>query len=191
MDPGSVDLTENADEKAVCPVVQSSPSSDLESLPTLKAIQASKEDITSASDESLSPAIIWKRRIQYAAMCWCFVLEGWNDGSTGPLLPRIQETYHVREFLLLSCNSHLSNTLIRSTSQSFPYFMYSHASYVSSPDAPHHPPPHYLSPYTTNRDSSSAHFSTSTLPTVMASERYVPNMHTRLFQHARGLNTGY
>jgi hypothetical protein len=48
------------------------------------------------------------------------------------LLPRIQETYHVREFLLLSCNSHLSNTLIRSISQSFPYFMYSHASYVSS-----------------------------------------------------------
>ena len=94
-DPVSSDPKEKTDEKAVRPVVHTSLSSDLESLPTLKALQASKEDARSVSDESLSRAIIWKRRIQYAALCWCFVLEGWNDGSTGPLLPRIQETYHV------------------------------------------------------------------------------------------------
>jgi hypothetical protein len=33
--------------------------------------------------------------IQFAALCWCFFLVGWNDGSTGPLLPRIQDFYHV------------------------------------------------------------------------------------------------
>ena len=34
-------------------------------------------------------------RIQFAAVCWCLFLAGWNDGTTGPLLPRIQEVYHV------------------------------------------------------------------------------------------------
>ena len=34
-------------------------------------------------------------RIQFAALCYCLFLAGWNDGTTGPLLPRIQEVYHV------------------------------------------------------------------------------------------------
>lgn len=34
-------------------------------------------------------------RIQFAATCWCFFLQGWNDGSTGPLLPVIQRDYGV------------------------------------------------------------------------------------------------
>ncbi|CCL99206.1 uncharacterized protein FIBRA_01221 [Fibroporia radiculosa] len=34
-------------------------------------------------------------RIQFAALCYCFFLEGWNDGSTGPLLPRIQRNYGI------------------------------------------------------------------------------------------------
>ncbi|KAI5115484.1 hypothetical protein M0805_009450 [Coniferiporia weirii] len=40
---------------------------------------------------------IWRRRIlvQFITLCWCFILEGWNDGSTGPLLPRIQEFYGI------------------------------------------------------------------------------------------------
>ncbi|KAJ3804736.1 MFS general substrate transporter [Lentinula aff. lateritia] len=33
--------------------------------------------------------------IQFAALCWCFALEGWNDGSVGPLLPVIQAYYSV------------------------------------------------------------------------------------------------
>lgn len=39
----------------------------------------------------------WRRRhlIQYMTLCWCFFLEGWNDGSPGPLLPRIQSEYNV------------------------------------------------------------------------------------------------
>ena len=28
-------------------------------------------------------------------LCWSLFLAGWNDGSTGPLLPRIQTVYHV------------------------------------------------------------------------------------------------
>jgi len=33
--------------------------------------------------------------VQSAAVCWCLFLAGWNDGTTGPLLPRIQEVYDV------------------------------------------------------------------------------------------------
>ncbi|PBL00129.1 MFS general substrate transporter [Armillaria gallica] len=33
--------------------------------------------------------------LQFAALCWCFFLEGWNDGTTGPLIPVIQESYHI------------------------------------------------------------------------------------------------
>lgn len=34
--------------------------------------------------------------IQFVALCWCIFVSGWNDGSTGPLLPVIQRDYHVR-----------------------------------------------------------------------------------------------
>ena len=32
----------------------------------------------------------------YASMLYTMLLSGWNDGTTGPLLPRIQAVYHVR-----------------------------------------------------------------------------------------------
>lgn len=38
---------------------------------------------------------IIKARIQFASLCWCLFLAGWNDGTTGPLLPRIRKVYHV------------------------------------------------------------------------------------------------
>ncbi|KAF9448120.1 MFS general substrate transporter [Macrolepiota fuliginosa MF-IS2] len=40
-------------------------------------------------------------KIQFSALCWCIFLAGWNDGTTGPLLPRIQEVYHVG-FIIVS-----------------------------------------------------------------------------------------
>jgi hypothetical protein len=36
--------------------------------------------------------------LQLLAMSWNMFLLGWNDGSLGPLLPRIQEVYHVQSF---------------------------------------------------------------------------------------------
>ncbi|TFY77871.1 hypothetical protein EWM64_g6140 [Hericium alpestre] len=36
-----------------------------------------------------------KANIQFASLCWTLFLAGWNDGTTGPLLPRMQEVYHV------------------------------------------------------------------------------------------------
>lgn len=39
-----------------------------------------------------------RRAVHFAVLCWLFFLSGWNDGSTGPLLPKIQEHYGVRFF---------------------------------------------------------------------------------------------
>ncbi|OCH86755.1 MFS general substrate transporter [Obba rivulosa] len=36
-----------------------------------------------------------KANLRFATLCWSLFLLGWNDGSTGPLLPRIQSVYHV------------------------------------------------------------------------------------------------
>ena len=36
-----------------------------------------------------------RARIQFFALCWSLFLMGWCDSSTGPLLPRIQNVYHV------------------------------------------------------------------------------------------------
>ena len=36
-----------------------------------------------------------RRLINFATLCWCFILEGWNDGSLGPLVPKMQTYYHV------------------------------------------------------------------------------------------------
>lgn len=38
-----------------------------------------------------------RARIQFASVCFSLFMIGWNDGTTGPLLPRIQKVYHVRE----------------------------------------------------------------------------------------------
>ena len=62
------------------------------SLPELEADEGQGEESNSAQEKILRR----RRLIQFATLCWCFILEGWNDGSTGPLLPRIQNTYHVR-----------------------------------------------------------------------------------------------
>ncbi|KAF5345935.1 hypothetical protein D9758_011423 [Tetrapyrgos nigripes] len=39
--------------------------------------------------------------LQLTALYWCLFTAGWNDGSTGPLLPRIQEVYDVN-FVIVS-----------------------------------------------------------------------------------------
>lgn len=60
----------------------------------------SKQDgIVLASSNASSRSGRVPRRIaniQFASMCCSLFLAGWNDGTTGPLLPRIQSVYHVR-----------------------------------------------------------------------------------------------
>ncbi|KAG0691994.1 hypothetical protein DFH29DRAFT_606851 [Suillus ampliporus] len=39
-----------------------------------------------------------RARVQFATVCGSMYVAGWNDGSTGPLLPRIQTVYGVGGF---------------------------------------------------------------------------------------------
>ncbi|KAF9239880.1 MFS general substrate transporter [Melanogaster broomeanus] len=49
----------------------------------------------SVSSKGQTEAQRLRARIQFAALCWTLYLAGWNDGTTGPLLPRIQKVYNV------------------------------------------------------------------------------------------------
>jgi len=51
-----------------------------------------------------------RARVQFATLCWTMYLAGWNDGSTGPLLPRIQKVYNVS--VLDTCSISEVNPLI-------------------------------------------------------------------------------
>lgn len=46
-------------------------------------------------DGCKTPAMPRKARVQFATLCWSIFVVGWNDGTLGPLLPRLQEFYHV------------------------------------------------------------------------------------------------
>lgn len=37
-----------------------------------------------------------RTNLHFVALCWCLFLAGWNDGTIGPLLPRVQGVYDVR-----------------------------------------------------------------------------------------------
>src|ERR1700722_9512263 len=43
--------------------------------------------------------------IHFFALCWSLFLIGWNDGSLGPLIPRIQKYYDVRPMCGQFCRS--------------------------------------------------------------------------------------
>lgn len=78
-------------------------SEDIEAVPVTETAATSaavsiRDDSSTAAIVSDSERRAHNRRsaVHYAALCWCFFLCGWNDGTTGPLLPRIQEHYGVR-----------------------------------------------------------------------------------------------
>ncbi|KAI9065306.1 MFS general substrate transporter [Trametes sanguinea] len=52
---------------------------------------------SAGNDEDNAPTPAMRRRalLQFVALCCSMFVAGWNDGTLGPLLPRIQEVYHV------------------------------------------------------------------------------------------------
>ncbi|KAJ4501451.1 major facilitator superfamily domain-containing protein [Lentinula lateritia] len=66
---------------------------DLQKAPQ-NAVESTLEYDVGSRDKAISQ---YKGReyIQLAALYWCMFLAGWNDGSTGPLLPRIQEVGYI------------------------------------------------------------------------------------------------
>ena len=58
-------------------------------------VKTCPQDVGEESKDTRTKKQKATERVQFAAVCWCLFLAGWNDGTTGPLLPRIQEVYHV------------------------------------------------------------------------------------------------
>ncbi|KAI0346461.1 MFS general substrate transporter [Trametopsis cervina] len=52
------------------------------------SVEAQKETVKSSS-------VRLTAFLQFACACFTLFLAGWNDGTTGPLLPRMQTNYHV------------------------------------------------------------------------------------------------
>jgi hypothetical protein len=52
-------------------------------------------------------------RIQTVALCWAVFAAGWNDGSLGPLLPRIQDFYGVSTPVVSALDSCSSKFTVR------------------------------------------------------------------------------
>lgn len=44
-----------------------------------------------------------QERVFLATLCWGALVCGWNDGTLGPLLPRIQENYQVSISPIVDC----------------------------------------------------------------------------------------
>ena len=42
-----------------------------------------------------TPAMKRKAWLQFSVLCLSIYVSGWNDGALGPLLPRLQDVYHV------------------------------------------------------------------------------------------------
>ncbi|KAI0631012.1 MFS general substrate transporter [Trametes polyzona] len=69
------------------------------SFPSSLAPSVLAEDETSSTAPALSAAqrAVHRRKslVHFLALCGCVFCMGWNDGTTGPMLPRIQANYHV------------------------------------------------------------------------------------------------
>ncbi|KAF9224392.1 MFS general substrate transporter [Gyrodon lividus] len=80
--PSKLEYSENIELAPVAPVASSehheSLGSDVQGVPQMK-----------------SKTQRFRGQMQFVALCWFIYLEGWNDGSNGPLLPRIQRVYGV------------------------------------------------------------------------------------------------
>ncbi|KAI0763037.1 MFS general substrate transporter [Trametes elegans] len=83
----------------------------------------SKEASASVSPADLAgqleqtPTMRRKARLQFATLCCSIFVAGWNDGTLGPMLPRLQEVYNVGyttvSFLfIISCVGAISGSCI-------------------------------------------------------------------------------
>ncbi|THH32779.1 hypothetical protein EUX98_g1406 [Antrodiella citrinella] len=63
--------------------------------PELLSKERATPDVSPEFLPTLTNKYRLKANIQFFAACWSLFLAGWNDGTNGPLLPRIREVYHV------------------------------------------------------------------------------------------------
>lgn len=92
-----------------------------------KEVNLSEEVKRSNVEYKTSKRPTSRARIQFFSLCWTLFLAGWSDASTGPLLPRIQSTYHVPCLSLSSLDKQIIG-LFRLALPSSPLFSYPIAS---------------------------------------------------------------
>jgi hypothetical protein len=69
---------------------------------TTRSSQVADHGVTPPTDDdTISPEHKRNDRIQFLALCWLVFLVGWNDGTTGPLIPRMQVDYKL-DYLIVS-----------------------------------------------------------------------------------------
>ena len=63
------------------------------------SVRGEDDRASTAPSVSAAQKAVYRRKslIHFLALCFCVFGMGWNDGTTGPMLPRIQEHYHVRQ----------------------------------------------------------------------------------------------
>ncbi|KAJ7135831.1 major facilitator superfamily domain-containing protein [Mycena epipterygia] len=67
----------------------------VETLPVYPPQLQAEPEVTTAVPYQPTRRQILLTRGQTITLCWAVFLAGWNGGSLGPLLPRIQQVYHV------------------------------------------------------------------------------------------------
>lgn len=95
---GSLSIRAGSPQRPEATISQQTSSRNAENIelaPLPSADQAANVIVGTPIEPFAGKDILWKHRIQYAALCWALFLVGWNDGTTGPLLPRIQDNYHA------------------------------------------------------------------------------------------------
>lgn len=55
---------------------------------------AEKNDSQTTTAES-AKRVRRTQLLAFSALIWCQIMEGWHDGTIGPLLPAMQDHYHV------------------------------------------------------------------------------------------------
>ena len=73
------------------------------SFPSSLAPSIRMDDDTDSTVPAISAAqkAVYRRKflLAFLPLCFSVFLNGWNDGTTGPLLPRIQSYYHVSSWV--------------------------------------------------------------------------------------------
>ena len=90
-------------------------------VPDQSASSEHGESSVSSVNGNAATSMRRKAHVMYGALLYSMLLSGWNDGTTGPLLPRIQAVYHVCAPGALYCRrSELIGNISRSALPSFP-----------------------------------------------------------------------
>jgi hypothetical protein len=93
MDPQPIELQNKQSDLSIHPIHRNQPfqaETQLQETAAQGQESETRERVTVRRQQKV------RANVQFFALCWTIFLMGWNDASTGPLVPRIREVYRVR-----------------------------------------------------------------------------------------------